>query len=133
MNLWKSVKIAKNLSGETLPMNMTLNNQPVAPGPFAESFAGHFSEKIRSNSIKAKLDANVYCKCKLIVGCRNFMTKKDVEECMNDLGSKKCEGFDRIPVCALTHSRIPLLEPMAALFDNFYLMKCCVGNSITHS
>ena len=77
MNLWKSVKIAKNLSGETLPMNMTLNNQPVAPGTFAESFAGHFSEKIRLNSIKAKLDANVYNgKCKLIVGCRNFMTKK---------------------------------------------------------
>ena len=45
-NLWKAVKIAKNLNQETIPENLTLTNTPVAPGTAAECFAGHFSEKI---------------------------------------------------------------------------------------
>ena len=103
---------------------MTLNNVTIAPGTFAENFARHFSEKIKSNSNKSKLDANVYNgKCKLIVACRNFMTRGDVENCLNDLGSKKCEGYDRIPVCTLYHARIPLLEPMVTLFENIYKTK----------
>ena len=104
VNLWKAVKIAKNLNSACLPISMTLNNVTIAPGTFAENFARHFSEKINSNSNKSKLDANVYNgKCKLIVACRNFMTRGDVENCLNDLGSKKCEGYDRIPVCTLYH------------------------------
>ena len=51
------------------------------------------------------------------------MTRDDVKECMSDLGTKKCEGFDRIPVCTLYHSRTPLLDPMTALFDNIYKTK----------
>ena len=56
-------------------------------------------------------------KCKLIVQNRNFMTKKDVEECLLDLKIKKCEGYDRIPVCSLYDARVPLLPHMALLFD----------------
>ena len=104
--------------------HLTLDGNPVAPGKRAECFAGHFSEKIRLNSAKSKIDRDIYNgKCKLIVGCRNFMQKKDVEICMSELGSKKSEGFDRIPVCAVFHSRVPLLEPMAALFENVYRTK----------
>ena len=51
------------------------------------------------------------------------MTRKYVEECLSQLASKKCEGFDRIPVCAIYHSRAPVIEPMAALFDNIYKTK----------
>ena len=51
------------------------------------------------------------------------MTKQDVEKCMSEFGSKKCEGFDRVSVCTLFHGKMPLLEPMAALFDNIYKTK----------
>ena len=34
--------------------------------------------------------------------------------------SKKCEGFNRIPVCVLYYGRVPLLNCMAALFDKIY-------------
>ena len=40
-------------------------------------------------------------KCKIIVQNRNFMTEKDVKFCLSELKNKKCEGFDRIPVCAI--------------------------------
>ena len=36
---------------------------------------------------------------------RNFVTVSDVEECLSNLNSKKCEGFDRIPVCLLYDAR----------------------------
>ena len=40
-------------------------------------------------------------KCRLIVQNRNFMTINDVKLCLNELCNKKCEGFDRIPLCML--------------------------------
>ena len=48
------------------------------------------------------------------------MMKNDVELCMRDLNNKKCEGFDRIPVCAIYDARESLLDPMAALFSTIY-------------
>ena len=76
-NLWKAVKIAKNLNNENIPDNLTLNDIPIAPGTSAECFARHFSEKIKSTSSKCKIGGGVYNgKCKLVVDCRNFMTKK---------------------------------------------------------
>ena len=45
VNVWKAVKLAKNLNSEHLPINMTLNNVTITPGTFAENFARHFSEK----------------------------------------------------------------------------------------
>ena len=39
--------------------------------------------------------------CKLIVQNRHFMKTSDVWGCLPDLNGKKCEGFDRIPVCAI--------------------------------
>ena len=54
-NLWKAVKIAKNLNNENIPDNLTLNDIPIAPGTSAECFARHFSEKIKSTSSKCKI------------------------------------------------------------------------------
>ena len=48
------------------------------------------------------------------------MTINDVSECLANLGSKKCEGFDRIPVCCLYDARVPLLEPFSSLFAKIY-------------
>ena len=51
---------------------------------------------------------------------RNFMKKSDVKECINLLPNKKCEGFDRIPVCVLKDSKNLLLDPLSCLFDKIY-------------
>ena len=40
--------------------------------------------------------------------------------CLSDLNSKKCEGLDRIPVCAIYDARHTLLAPFTALFDKIY-------------
>ena len=68
-----------------------------------------------------RVDVNVYNgKNKLIVANRNFMLKEDVKECLNSLPNKKCEGFDRIPVCVLKDSRNLLLDPLCQLFRKIY-------------
>ena len=102
--------------------NLTLGGIPVARGLAAQSFGRHFCDKIRCNIKKAKVDINgIYNgKNKLIVLPRNFMSIKDVEKCMSDLNSKTCEGFDRIPVCAIYDARATLLSPMTALFGKIY-------------
>ena len=60
-------------------------------------------------------------KCKLIVQNRNFMLEKDVLECMNELNNKKCEGFDRIPVCVLAAAKPILLKNLTELFQKIYV------------
>ena len=119
--MWKAVKIAKDLNVENIPKNLTLGGIPVAPGQAASSFAGYFSSKVIANIRKTNVDPNnVYNgKCKLIVLNRNFMAVTDVKECLSNLNSKKCEGFDRIPVCALFDSRESLLVLLSLLFNNY--------------
>ena len=62
-------------------------------------------------------------KCKLIVQNRNFMTESDVRECIKDLKNKKCEGYDRIPLCMLIDSRDVILPALQSLFSSIYLTK----------
>ena len=80
-------------------------------------------KKIKSNVARAHVNLNgVYNgKCKLLVQNRNFMTENDVRICMSELKNKKCEGFDRIPVCMLLDARESLIAPMASLFNEIYL------------
>ena len=52
----------------------------------------------------------------LVQNC-NFMTKNDVNECMETLVKKKYEGFDRIPLCCLSDAKNVLLKPFSILFD----------------
>ena len=59
-------------------------------------------------------------KCKLIVQNRNFMLEIDVLACMNVLDNKKCEGFDRIPVCVIAAAKPLLLENLTELFGKVY-------------
>ena len=120
-NLWRAVKIAKNLVHDDIPSNLTLGGIAVAPCDIANSFAKHFSSKVRSFVSSSKLDDNVYNgKNKLMVLNRNFMQKSDVKECIKSLPNKKCEGFDRIPVCVLKDTQDLLLNPLSVLFNNIY-------------
>ena len=97
-----------------LPTNLTLGGVPVLRGTFANTFATHFHSKVVTNTRKVKVKSTVYNgKCQLIVANRNFMTPDDVKCCLYDLSNKKCEGFDRIPVCSLYDARAVLLKPLS--------------------
>ena len=56
----------------------------LTPRRVAGAFAAHFSEKIKSNVARARVNAGgVYNgKCKLFVQNRNFMTENDVKVCI---------------------------------------------------
>ena len=87
VNLWKAVKVAKNLNSESIPTNLSLGGVPVPEGQVAESFGNYLSQKISTNVDMTVVDSRgVYNgKCKLVVQNRNFMLKSDVELCMVDL------------------------------------------------
>ena len=121
INIWKAVKVAKNICPADIPSNFTLGGISVAAGSFANSFAEHFHSKVFTNIQKSKVKSSVYNgKCQQIVANRNFMKYDDVKSCLYDLSNKKCEGFDRIPVCALYDARATLLAPLSLLFDKIY-------------
>ena len=120
-NIWLAVKRAKNLVHEDIPSSMTLGGNVVARGDLANSFAGYFFNKVKQLVNTTKVDSNLYNgKNKLIVTNRHFMKKSDVKECIDSLPNKKCEGFDRIPVCILKDCKTILLEPLSDLFDKIY-------------
>ena len=120
-NLWKAVKIAKNVNQDIIPQNLTLGGIPVAAHDVPNAFAGFFSNKITTHVNKTSISVTVYNgKKQILVQNLNFMTKKDVEECMNSLKSKHCEGYNRIPVCILADARDILLDPMSDLFQKNY-------------
>ncbi len=48
------------------------------------------------------------------------MTPSDVNDCMNVLVNKKCEGFDRIPLCCISDAKEVLLAPFSVMFDKIY-------------
>ena len=88
------MKIAKYVNVEPFPENMFKGDLSFNSGARCEEFTKFF----------IKLNGAYNGKCKLIVQNSNFMTVKDVAECMAYLNNKKCEGFDRIPVCILSDS-----------------------------
>ena len=49
VNLWKAVKIAKNLNCDRIPSNLASGGVPVAAGQAAESFGTYLSDKIKAN------------------------------------------------------------------------------------
>ena len=103
--------------------HLTVGRISVDPLCTAGAFGNYFYSKIKSNVSKAQVNVGgVYNgKCKIIVQNRNFMTENDVKLCLSELKNKKCEGFDRIPLCMLLDARVALLPPMAVLFNEIYL------------
>ena len=66
-------------------------------------------------------DSAYNAKCKMLVQNRNSVTEKDVKDCMAEFKNKKCEEFDRIPLCMLSDASEKLHHPMVCLFKEIYL------------
>ena len=111
----KSCDVRRSSVYQNITLDLTLSGVPVAVGDVANSFAKHFSKKIKLNVSKIIVNLNfVYNgKCKLLVQNRNFMQKSDVKKCLYDLSNKKC-------VCLINDSKDIVLDPMSPLFSNIY-------------
>jgi hypothetical protein len=51
------------------------------------------------------------------------MTEDKVAECLNELKTKNCEGYDRIPMRILKDGASILRSPLSALFGRIYEKK----------
>ena len=60
INIWKAVKIAKNVCHVDMPQIITVGGRPVHPDRIADAFASHFDDKVKNYSTKATLNDNVY-------------------------------------------------------------------------
>ena len=54
------------------------------------------------------------------LGDQKLLQTNDVKICLDDLTSKKCDGFDRLPNCVQCDCRVTLLTLLASLFDKIY-------------
>ena len=123
-SLWSAVKMAKNAPNDSIPKNLYLNNIIIDGNLQANAFANFFLEKVESIKNSLTISNGVYNgKNKLIVDNRFFMNQDDVKECILSLKPKKCEGFDRIPVCILVDAVELLLPPLTTLFRLIYDQK----------
>ena len=59
-NIWKAVKVAKNLNHESIPTNLTLKGLPIAPGDAANAFAAFFNEKTKTHVQNTSVSHQVY-------------------------------------------------------------------------
>ena len=120
-DIWKAIKIAKNVNMATMPENLTLGGLPIATHEISNAFASYFAHKVTTHAQNSIVKPGVYNgKNKIIVQNRNFMTKTDVREVIFEIKSKKCEGFDRVPVCTISDARDILVDPMSDLFQKIY-------------
>jgi hypothetical protein len=119
-SLWTAVKIAKNLSFNSIPENLMVNGLLVPFESKADSFAKFFHNKI--NIIKRTCDIKnaVYNgNRKILVDNRFFMCESDIIECLDSVEPKNCEGFDRMPVRILSDANQFLVPPLTILFRKF--------------
>ena len=59
-NIWKAVKVAKDLCPSDIPTNLALGGLTVPAGTFANCFAEHFHRKEKINVEKTKGKSSVY-------------------------------------------------------------------------
>ena len=61
VNLWKAVRLAKNLNYNTIPSNLTLGGCQLLRGKWLSRLQGFFNDKIKSNVLETNIDpSSVY-------------------------------------------------------------------------
>jgi hypothetical protein len=88
------------------------------------AFANHFKNKIKALEENLEIANGVYNGFKIVHSEEvNFMTEDAVTECLRELKTKNCEGFDRIPMRILKDGAPVLGRPLSILFNKIYVTK----------
>ena len=79
-------------------MNMFFGSVPVSGDRVADCFADFFDAKVKKLVENVTIDPSVQNGIQQnVIGYGDFMIRDRVYECMKQLKTKNCEGYDRIP------------------------------------
>jgi hypothetical protein len=120
-SLWDAVRIAKDLEPVPLPEYVEKDGNKYTGRKVASAFSEYFNDKVIGLKSSTKKSEEVYNGLKLVnSNNKNFMNEAKVRECLSELKTKNCEGFDRIPLCILKDGALMLCKPLSALFQKIY-------------
>ena len=120
-SLWSAVNKSQQLGYSTVPDEVELNNKTYMGSDRPSAFAEEFQQKIKNIIENTTINNNAY-QGKRLVDCEdtNFFTENEVMECLKDIKSKTCQGYDRIPQRLLRDGAIYLCKPITKLLQDIY-------------
>ena len=123
-SLWDAVKIARDIETTPLPPKIKKDGIVYDRNEAPEAFAEFFKQKITNLEKNLKTQDGVYNGTNLINASEtNFMTEEKVVECLKELKTKNCEGYDGIPLRIFKEGASILGKPLAVLFNKIYEQK----------
>ena len=100
---------------------MSFNDKTISSTELPTEFAKFFQNKIKLITENIPITQTVYNgKKKLEHPNSFFMTNEDILECLQNIKTKNCEGFDRIPQRILVDGATILLTPLRGLMRRIY-------------
>ena len=94
----------------------------------SENFATFYEKKVADLVSSTRVNPLVHDGSKKMVAENSdFMTRKNIIECINGLKLKNTEGYDRIPQRILINGRDSLIDPLTNLFKLIYRDKLVPG------
>ena len=123
-SLWDAVKKAKDCNTNSIPDTVYLNGNKVPQGEQAQVFADYFSNKVNTIASEASISNNVFNGNKKVTCLpTQFMSCTNILECLKEIKTKNCEGYDRIPQRILSDGAELLVFPLTTLFEKIYSQK----------
>ena len=117
-SLWTAVNLAKDVGTPEIPINMYYEGGAISGDKVADTFANFFEDKVKKLVEKVTIDPNVENgKQRNQMGDGDFMTRDRVYECIKQLKTKNCEGYDRIPQRIILDGIDSLIDPFQRLFS----------------
>ena len=123
-SLWDAVKIAKDIEPTPLPEKLIDDEKFYNRHEAPTAFATFFKSKVEKLEEDLVVDPGVWNGEKIINSEEiNFMTAERVTECLKELKTKNCEGYDRLPLRILKDGAPVLSKPLSTLFHKIYETK----------
>ena len=120
--LWEAVRLAKGNPSNNIPQTLVTNTGRRCTGEERpQAFADYFGEKVNKIKNETMVPGNPDLGVKKItVDCSFFFTYEKVLQTMKSLKSKKCYGYDNIPLMVLKDGAHILADPFTKLFEKIY-------------
>ena len=123
--LWEAVNIAKGNPSYSIPEIIeTETGQTFLGDERPQAFADYFEDKVKNIALSTKIPENPDVGSKrMTVENAFFFSHKKVLQTMMSLKSKKCHGYDNIPLLVLKDGAELLATPFTKLFGTIYQTK----------
>ena len=123
-SLWMAVAKSQHIEPQQIPEDMERNGYKVNKEHRAEEFSREFKEKVDLIHQETSIINNIeQGRRKVNEVEKNFITQESVLRCMLSLKSKKCYGYDRIPLVVIKDGASILSEAVTVLLNKIYETK----------